>query len=133
MVDDDVGIFGHAAGEYADLVVVCHFCQELEHVGSDQKLALVFVGDFVVDQSLVQIEQKGVLFGAIVMQVGRRTSLQEVDVPGAPVHGKQRHRVELQQPEVVEVGCEILDQGQMVLIKGLYIFAEFETVLDFCG
>ena len=53
MIDNDIGIFRHAACENANLIMMGHLGQELKQIGSDEELALVLFGDFIMDQSLI--------------------------------------------------------------------------------
>jgi hypothetical protein len=71
VVDDDVSVFRHAAGKDPQLKVLCHFLQELEHVGADEELPLeiVVVVDFVVDEGLIEIKHEGKAFVGVVVQV----------------------------------------------------------------
>ena len=85
VLQDDVRIFFERAGEDAHLEVRLEALQELEEVRPKQKLAFGGTDCSVMNESLIEVEQKSVLGSGGMVQVGRWASLEELYTPANPI------------------------------------------------
>jgi hypothetical protein len=85
VLQDDVRVLFERAGEDAHLEARLQTLQELEEVRSEQKFALGGIDGAVMNQSLIEVEQKSVLGSGGMVQVRRWTGLEKLYTPAQPI------------------------------------------------
>ena len=97
MLQDYACILFKRAGEDAHFEVRLEALQELEEVRPKQKFALGGIECSLMNESLIEVEQKSVLGSGGMVQVGRWASLEELYTPASPILSDQSGGIILEQ------------------------------------